>query len=289
MQARHASGEISPELFHKYLEGFTYAPAESMGDAKSVLIVATPIGRTIVELDLVNGPITLFIPPTYGAEAIIAEAEALLDEKLGERGSAYAYAWLPLKPLAARTGLARYGRDNLLRFEGAGSFVRLDSWWTKLDADGEAWGPPRDLERCASCGACVAACPNGCFATGRFLVDATKCLSFLNEGSAPFPTWVDIRSHNAAVGCLRCQDACPENQNVPGQDIYRRFVLDREASELLLAGRPVAELPALAARAVRAAEMVDREVNLARNLQALIAAKGRVLDSTAQDPSLSEQ
>jgi len=76
---------------------------------------------------------------------------------------------------------------------------------------------------------------------------------------------------------------------VPGQDIYRRFVLDREASELLLAGRPVAELPALAARAVRAAEMVDREVNLARNLQALIAAKGRVLDSTAQDPSLSEQ
>jgi epoxyqueuosine reductase len=267
------SGEISPEVFHKYLEGFTYAPPESLGGARSVLIVATPIGRTIVELDLEDGPISFFIPPTYGADAIIAEAEAFLDEKLGERGSAYAYAWLPLKSLAARSGLARYGRDNVLRFEGAGSFVRLDSWWTELDAEGEAWGPPRNLEGCDSCGACIAACPNGCFAKGRFLVDATKCLTFLNEGSAPFPTWVDARSHNAAVGCLRCQDACPENRNVPGREIYRRFVLDRESSRLLLAGRPVAELPPAAADAVRAAEMVDREANFARNLRALIAAR----------------
>jgi epoxyqueuosine reductase len=274
LQALHSRGLISLSVFDKYLKGISYTPPADLPGIRSVLLVAKPIGRSIVELNLKGGSFTAVIPPTYGADELIAESEAILARVLGFEGIAYRGAWLPNKALAARMGLARYGRDNVLRFEGAGSFVRIDAWWTGLEAEGEYWGPARELERCDACGACVKACPNGCFSEGRFLIDATKCLTFLNEGSTPFPDWLRPDSHNAVVGCLRCQDACPENRNVTGREIYRRFVLDREASELLLEGRPLAELPATAVAAVRAAEMAGCEENLARNLRALIAAKG---------------
>jgi epoxyqueuosine reductase len=273
LTARYVAGEIASEIFQRYFAGFSYSPPATLPDANSLLLVAAPIGRSEIELDLELGPFVATIPPTYGAEEKIKEDETLLASFFNERRIAYARAWLPLKALAARAGLARYGRDNVLKFEGAGSFVRLDAWWTELEAEGEYWGEPRVLERCASCGACAKACPNDCFLGGRFLMDASKCLTFMNEGQTPFPSWVGHECHNAAVGCLLCQDACPENRDVPGRSVYRRFVLDRSASELLMAGRPLAELPASAAAAVRAAEMVGCEGRLARNLRALIEAK----------------
>jgi epoxyqueuosine reductase len=273
IETRFALGEITQEIYSRYLEGFSYSPFENLPSARSFLLVAVPIGRSILELDLESGPFTATIPPTYGADELIAEEEILLAKLLKPRSIRFAKAWLPLKILAAHTGLACYGRDNVLRFEGAGSYVRLDAWWTELEAEGEHWGEPRALDRCASCGACVVACPNGCIIKGNFIIDSSKCLTYMNEGPGPFPSWLRPDCHNAVVGCLRCQDACPENQNVPGRSVYRRIVLDREASELLLSGRPIAELPDSAATAVRAAEMVGCEGKLARNLRALIAAK----------------
>jgi epoxyqueuosine reductase len=268
------SGGISPMVFEKYLKAFSYVPPANFSEAKSILLVATPIGRSIIELRLEQGSFEAVIPPTYGVDEALVENEVVLDEILGPRGKAYERSWLPMKTLAARMGLARYGRDNILRFEGAGSYVRLDAWWTGLDAEDEPWGPAQRLERCGACAACARACPNGCISEDKFLIDAGKCLTFMNEGNAPFPSWLRAGVHNAVVGCLRCQDACPENRNVLGREVYRRFILDRQASEALLAAKPYAELPAIAAEAVRAAEMIGCEDNLARNLRVLIKAKG---------------
>jgi epoxyqueuosine reductase len=272
LRAISLSGEISPRLYEHYLKGFEYSPPRTLPGARSIFVVASPIGRSIIELDIDAHRLEAIIPPTYGADELIAENEAILLPILGAAGSGIARAWLPLKSIAARTGLGRYGRDTILRFEGAGSFVRLDAWWTELDAEGEYWGPARKLERCATCGACARACPNGCFRPDQFIVDASKCLTFLNEGQGPFPDWLDPGTHHTVVGCLLCQEACPENRNARGNEVYRRFILDREASESLLAGKPLAELPSSAAAAVRAAEMAGDEAKLARNLRALIAA-----------------
>jgi epoxyqueuosine reductase len=273
IRARKDSREVSPAVYEKYLKDISYTAPASISGARSVLLVATPIGRSVLELKLEGGSFLATIPPTYGAEDLITDCESQLNAVLGSSGIAYERAWLPLKALAARMGLARYGRDNVLRFEGLGSFVRLDAWWTELEAEGEDWEEPRALERCASCRACIKACPNGCISEDRFVIDASRCLTCLNEGKGPFPEWLDARVHNAVVGCLLCQDACPENRKVPGQEVYRRFVLDREESESLLMGRPIAEISAAAAAAVRAAEMVGCEGNLARNLRCLIAAR----------------
>ena len=33
----------------------------------------------------------------------------------------------------------------------------------------------------------------------------------MNESLGPLPSWVEPGWHTCAVGCLRCQQACPEN------------------------------------------------------------------------------
>lgn len=268
----HIKGELSERVFDLYLKNFGYEPSDRLPKARSILVLASPIGRSVIELETKAGKVAAIIPPTYGVHELVADNEALLAQVLAAAGSGYERARVPLKSLAARTGLGRYGRDNVLRFEGAGSFVRLDAWWTEIDAEGEEWGPAMQLPRCASCRACERACPNGCFVSGRFLVDASRCLTFLNEGDAAFPEWVDPKAHNAAVGCLRCQDACPENRGVAGAEVYRRFVLCRAESDALLEGREMPDSTALA-DVLRAAEMTGESAKFARNLRSLIAAQ----------------
>jgi epoxyqueuosine reductase len=277
IESRRTSGEIAEAIYQKYLCGFEYVPPKALPEARSILLIAAPIGRSVIELDLSEGHREAIIPPTYGADEMIEENEAILGPALKAVGSGFCRAWVPNKNLVARTGLASYGRDNILRFPGLGSFVRVDAWWTELSAEGEAWGPARKLERCASCGACARACPNGCFTDSRFIVDATKCLTFMNEGAESFPSWLDPAAHNAAVGCLRCQEACPENRSTRGREVYRRFALSRKASERLLAGEACGDLSEVEQRGVeavlRASEMVGAEAKLGRNLRALVAAQ----------------
>jgi epoxyqueuosine reductase len=272
LAAKRADGQVAEELFDRYLGHFVFEPPQELPAARSVLIVASPIGRSVIELETEAGRVEAAIPPTYGPDELYAENEALIAPILERAGSRFVHARLPLKNLAARSGLGRYGRDNILRFPSAGSYVRLDGWWTELSAEGERWGEPQALERCAGCGACAAACPGGCFVEGHFLIDARRCLTFMNEGDGDFPVGLDPRAHNAAVGCLRCQDACPENRDVEGRKVYRRFVLSREESEAILAGRSMPGAKVLAA-AIEAAEMGGSEARLGRNLRALIAAQ----------------
>ena len=71
---------------------------------------------------------------------------------------------------------------------------------------------PRALERCERCAACRLACPGGAILEQRFLLNTERCLTLHNEETDPFPDWVQPRWHHAAVGCLRCQQACPVNK-----------------------------------------------------------------------------
>jgi len=269
---RRVNGLFAASVFEAYVRDMERQPPAVLPKARSICIVAAPVGRTTIVLDTTEGRVEAVIPPTYDSEDIAAEIGGLLCRALALYGSGLSRAFVPVKSLAARTGLGRYGRDNVLRFEGAGSYVRLDAWWTEIDAAGEPWSESGLFERCEGCGACERVCPTGALVAGRFAIDASRCLTFLNERDDPFPPGLDPRAHNAAVGCLRCQEVCPANCGVPGNGEYRRIVLDRAESEALLAGRP---LPGSAAceAALRAACMTGSEAALGRNLRALIAAR----------------
>jgi len=63
------------------------------------------------------------LPPTYTAyDEKRLHVERLVAEAVGAQGYRIATPSLPLKLLAVRSGLARYGRNNITYVTGMGSF-----------------------------------------------------------------------------------------------------------------------------------------------------------------------
>ena len=271
IQACLRDGLMDPRVHQGYFGGMKFEPPASHGTQASLLVVATPHSRSVIVLDLPDGVVEATIPSTYLSDRVNARNNEILGAVLGPLGREFEPAILPFKTLAAWAGLGVYGRDNVLRFEGMGSYARLDAWWIDAELPEATWGPPMTLARCATCSACLRACPNGCFREGIFSIDASRCLTFLNEGVGDFPGWLPQRAHSAAIGCLRCQEACPENAR-HRRFVERRFVFDRQTSRAILDGRAAAALPPDAAELIRLLELEGHEEKLARNLSTLLRA-----------------
>jgi epoxyqueuosine reductase len=73
------------------------------------------------------------------------------------------------------------------------------------------------MERCQNCSVCLKSCPSGAITAERFLLHAERCIVYYNEQDADvsFPAWMGSSWHNCLVGCLRCQEVCPENKAIP--------------------------------------------------------------------------
>jgi epoxyqueuosine reductase len=198
-----------------------------------------------------------------------ARAEASVRAALPAGARAAPAGRLPLKRLAARCGLARYGRNNVCYVDGMGSCLSFTAFFSDLECGGGEWIEPRTAPACAGCGRCVDACPTGAIRRDRFLIDNERCLSALNESAAPFPDWLDEGVHHAVYDCLRCQEACPMNAarlSAKGEAV--RF--DEGETALLLAGaRPGSWPPGLAAKA-RYLGMDQWPDGLARNIEAIM-------------------
>jgi epoxyqueuosine reductase len=157
--------------------------------------------------------VPVLIPPTYvGYQANNARLLDGVGTLLGKHGLGVQKALIPLKTLAVRSGLARYGRNNISYVPGMGSFTQLVAAYSDLPAPADPWGEPRMLERCETCRACQKKCPTGAIGGERFLLHAERCLTFLNERVNDFPSWVAPAWHNSLIGCMHCQTICPEDK-----------------------------------------------------------------------------
>jgi epoxyqueuosine reductase len=198
-----------------------------------------------------------------------ASAEASLRAALPAPARLERAERLPLKRLAVRCGLARYGRNNVSYIDGMGSNFSYMAFFSDRSCGEGEWGEAAVAAACSSCGRCAAACPTGAIRGDRFLIDNERCLSALNESGSPFPEWLDAKVHHTLYDCLRCQAACPMNSGQAGRlgDTIR---FDEEETAALLSGaRPDSFPPSLAAKAryLGAHQWPD---GLARNVRAII-------------------
>lgn len=268
-----ASGEL-PGPTARHLAGeLAFAWPDGVPEARAVVVAATPRPLTRATLTVDGEPREVVVPPHYAGYRTVPDGLAeVLGGALAATGHRAARFEPPLKTLAARAGLARYGRNNVTYVPGLGSYLMLAACATDAPPPPDAvWSEPLRLDRCERCSACLRACPSGAIRPDRFLLQTDRCLTMVNEDEAPFPEWVDPAWHHCAVGCLRCQQSCPENAAVELR-IAPAETFDERETAAVLAATPRDELPAATREKLERCGLDYSPALIARNLHALLGS-----------------
>lgn len=268
LEEHRRTGRIADELYRAYLSDFVFGPPPEMTEAKSVIIVASPLPHVRVTFTWNGGPVETYLPPTYSS-AISSRVGTILEEILAPAGHRLVRARIPLKLTAVRSDLARYGRNNITYVDGMGSYQRLTAFFSGLPGNPDVWAGPLAMERCDTCTACRDKCPTGAIRPDRFLIRAERCLTFLNELGGEFPAWLDPAVHHCLEGCLFCQSYCPVDRAIP-LTIADGPVFDGRETELVLQGVSKDKLPEGTIRKMEEFRFQDGLPEIARNLRALL-------------------
>jgi epoxyqueuosine reductase len=256
------------EVVSRYDLCFNFEPPVDFPTAKSIFIAAAPQPKVRVEFKLSGKTYPVIIPPTYLHDTD-KEAADILSLHLGNYGYKVREAILPEKLLAVHSGLAKYGRNNIAYIDGWGSFFRLQAFFADISCDGDNWQELMMMDRCSQCTACIRNCPAKVITEERFLINAERCITFFNEGESEFPAWIDPAWHNCLIGCMKCQDVCPENKDfIKWMSDAAKF--KEEETWLIIEGAPKEQLPGEVIKKLETIYMLKDYNLLQRNLAALI-------------------
>lgn len=260
------------EIVERYGLNWHFDLPDSLLQAKSVIITAAPQPKVSLEFEFSGEKHYAIIPPTYIHDTD-QEISDIIAPYLGNYGYSIDTALLPTKLLAVRSGLAKYGRNNITYIDGWGSYYRLRAFFSDIPCANDHWQEPEALELCSKCAACIKKCPTHAISTDRFLVNAGKCLTFFNEASYEFPEWLDPAWHNCLIGCMICQDVCPANKEHTAW-IMPGGAFSEEETDIILQGVSGNELPSETREKLGKVAMLDDYELLQRNLRVLLEKKG---------------
>lgn len=237
IRSMHDGGLLDDEFFGNYMTPY-FAPKmpRSLPNPKSIIVVAVPQPMLRTTFHWKGKELKFVVPPTYyDNNKVNLRARRLLAEAFKPDTYRFVRAVLPIKLLAVRSGIALYGRNNITYDPGYGSFHRLTAFYSNYDSSVDNWRDKKALPRCETCRACIKACPTGAIQKDRFLIRAERCLTYLNEKTSEhkFPEWVSPSAHNAIVGCMICQKACPYNKDVVNWYEDREEFSEEETAYLL--------------------------------------------------------
>jgi epoxyqueuosine reductase len=282
--APHKGGLLDPAFYEQRLATFTFQSLEALSEARSLIVVAMPQPSIRFTFGWAGAQRPVLVPPTYlHWQETDRRIQAALVEVLEPEGYHVARSSLPKKLLAARSGLAAYGRNNIAYIPGRGSYVRLAAFHSDLPCAHDDWQEPRIMGRCQACRACAHACPTGAIPSDRFLLRAERCIVYHNEqpGDVPFPAWLDSAAHNCLVGCMHCQNVCPVNREVVDW-VKEGATFSELETALLLEGTPLDRLPEATARKLEQWDLVELYDLLPRNLRVLLGQDTQGSGSRAQ-------
>lgn len=226
----------SNETFRSYLDGAFYGVPDSFPDAKSVIILAVYTPLAYADFHYKNMKHELAVPPQYYSTGLKEEnlVETIQKKIILESGFKVERATgMLLKRLAVKSGLARYGRNNITYVEGMGSFLTLYAFFTDYLFEDNGWDEVKMLDECENCRICRNRCPTGAIRDDPFVIDAGKCVSLYNEVPGEFPDWIPSEAHNALMGCMGCQGFCPANRDVMKKSIKLGTITEKETIAIL--------------------------------------------------------
>lgn len=211
-----AAGKISQnKVFKSYTDHFKYALPENFPEARTIIVLAVFVHPMRVNFHL-DGAVHEVLQSHLYYEAGLTgamlrqEVEQTILQNSGHRLERVDNMFM--KRLAVRSGLARYGRNNICYVGEMGSFVALFAFLTDKAFDEDPWTEVRFLDQCEKCQVCLKNCPTGAIRTGEPVIDIERCLPLYNEIEGEFPAWIPPEAHNSLMGCLRCQLPCPANR-----------------------------------------------------------------------------
>lgn len=260
------SGKININIYNNYLHRFQFKRPKENRNAQSVIIIAIPQRISIASFQLNDKKIKVVIPPTYIYRKSRKHCIDVLS-KVFDNNSEISKAVLPLKLLAAHSGLGRYGRNNICYIDKMGSFARLEAFYIEYQFDRDNWQDKEMLHQCKGCYRCVKNCPTKCIKNDDFVIDAGRCITYFNETEGDFPKELNPKAHNALVGCMKCQVVCPVNHSfLKEKTIVETFT--KEETDLILSNEP--KVSSHLTRKLKQLDMDEYQTVLARNLKALI-------------------
>ncbi len=277
MDKRFHAGEMDERVFRHYVSKFSYMDGLDLKEAGAVGVVAVPRPAHVVTFRTVHGPFHTILPPTYvGYTRTIKEVIREMSARVSPLGYRVMPLFAPLKLLAAKLRLTRYGRNNIVYVPGLGSYHQLVGFVT--DEKPESAIEPQTvgndaslLKRCARCTACRKTCPTGAISDESFVLHAGRCLTLWNESREPWPQWIHETSHNCLLGCLACQRVCPENRGLLRfEQVQDEFTV--EETEALLGGDMSENVRDRVLAKITSLGLWDYEPLIGRNLRALLQA-----------------
>lgn len=204
-------------------------------DAKSLIIMAIPNKPMQVKFHLNGKTHEVTLPPQYYNDGITDETlQKTIQQHITRKPNIKLEKTteIHLKLLAVRTGLGKYGRNNLCYVEGMGSLLKLVAYFTNCKLP-DNWNKITMMNTCKNCKACITNLPNHCITQENFVINAGKCLSLYNEIEGKFPPWINPTSHNALIGCMKCQSICPANHEVITQTGRLEDITEQETKKIL--------------------------------------------------------
>jgi epoxyqueuosine reductase len=226
LEERRDDGLIEAGFFRNNLTGFRYLDECRIAGPKALVVVAVPSPVAILPLVFRGRRIDGLIPPTYVNYYKTFDA-VLEDLRRGPLGAGSGVTGIeilkaPLKSLAVHLGLVSYGRNNITYAAGLGSGHQLCGYVVGIregrrsaaDREKSRSGdhPETAMERCAKCRICLKACPTGAIREDRFLISADHCYTLSSESREPRPEWAKLPASVCLIGCMACQEVCPENK-----------------------------------------------------------------------------
>ncbi len=267
----YEENQIDKTLLKQYLARFDYSPTLNL-TPRSIVIVAVHSPQFELTFQYNQKRISALVPPTYlywnrDRQRVLQTANSFLHAQ-GFQGN---LVRLPNKLLAAQSGLAVYGRNNISYIEEFVSFHRLFGFASDLPCDRDHWTQPQLADNCSTCNACISNCPTQAIHSDRFVISAEKCLTYHNEqpNHIPFPEWIDPKWHNCLIGCLKCQDCCPMNRN----DLHRREPgpsFSEEETMMLSQTVSSSQIPAALTQKLDQYDLTDYLDVMPRNLRTLL-------------------